>query len=91
MPSRLRVRWAAAASAAAFVAGVVTGQWTHDFTASAAKPSHIVATEANPSALRAVPTTFSDDELLGEIEVAASRNGPAALRPLDAMTPKVEK
>jgi hypothetical protein len=36
-----------------------------------------------------VPTTFSEEEFLGQIEVAASRNGPAALRPLDAMTPRV--
>ena len=36
----------------------------------------------------AVPTTFSEEEFLGQIELAASRNGPAALRPLDAMTPR---
>lgn len=88
LPSRPRVRWAAAASAAAFVAGVVTGQWTHTFTATEARPSHIVANEVGQSALRAVPTTFSEDEFLGQIEVAATRNGPLALRPLDAMTPR---
>ena len=31
-PTRPRVRWAAAVAAAAFVAGVLTGQWTHTFT-----------------------------------------------------------
>jgi hypothetical protein len=30
----------------------------------------------------------SDDELLGQVELAASGVGPAALRPLDAMTPR---
>ena len=91
LPSRPRVRWAAAASAAAFVAGVVTGNWTHTFTASETRPSHIVATEVGTSALRAVPTTFSEEEFLGQIEVAASRNGPVALRPLDVMTPKADE
>ena len=89
-PSRPRVRWAAAVAAAAFVAGVVTGQWTHSFTTRVDQlPAYVVANEAEPEPLRAVPTTFSEEEFLGQIEVAASRNGPAALRPLDAMTPRV--
>ena len=36
-----------------------------------------------------VATTFSEEEFLGQIESAGSRNGPPALRPLDAMTPRV--
>ena len=89
-PSRPRVRWAAAVAAAAFVAGVVTGQWTHSFTTRVDQlPAYVVANEAELEPLRAVPTTFSEEEFLGQIEVAASRNGPAALRPLDAMTPRV--
>lgn len=89
MPSRPRMRWAAALAAAAFVAGVVTGQWTHRFTDNTgAVPMQVVAREADPSSLRAVPTTFSEEEFLWELEAAASRNGPAVLRPLDAMTPR---
>ena len=89
MSSRPRLRWAAAAAAAAFVAGVLTGQWSHNFTrATGTAPSHIIANETGQPALLAVPTTFSEEEFLGQIEVAASRNGPAALRPLDAMTPR---
>jgi|SRR5688572_2064823 len=93
-PTRPRARWAAAVAAAAFVAGVITGQWTHTFSGSGTAfrsgtaPSHIVASEADQLPLRPVPTTFSEDEFLEQIEMAASRNGPAALRPLDAMTPR---
>jgi hypothetical protein len=38
-------------------------------------------------ALRAVSTSLSDDEFLGEVE-AAGNLGPPALRPLDALTPR---
>jgi len=86
--SRPRMRWAAAVAAAAFAAGVITGQWTHRLTDRDLPRSRIVANETDQTALRVVPTTFSDDEFLEQIEVAASRNGPAALRPLDAMTPR---
>ena len=89
-PSRPRMRWAAGMAAAAFVAGVLTGQWTHDFTGAtdSAVPMHIVASDTDQSQLRAVPTTFSEEEFLGQIEDAGARNGPNALRPLDAMTPR---
>ena len=87
MPTRPRVRWAAAAAAAAFVAGVLTGRVTHNFTlADERQPVRVVANEGQLP-LRAVPTTFSEDAFLDELEVAGSQNGPAALRPLDAMTP----
>ena len=91
--TRPPARWAAAVAAAAFVAGVITGQWTHTFAPSdtaftSGAPSHIVASEADQASLRPVPTTFSEDEFLEQIEMATSRNGPAALRPLDAMTPR---
>jgi hypothetical protein len=88
MSSRPHMRWAAAVAAAAFIAGVLTGQWSHDFTRSSVPaPTHIIANETGETPLRAVSTTFSEEEFLGQVEVAASR-GPAALRPLDAMTPR---
>lgn len=88
-PSRPRVRWAAAVAAAAFVAGVLTGQWTQSFTNRINQaPAYVVANEAELEPLRAVPTTFSEEEFLDQIEAAASRNGPVALRPLDAVTPR---
>jgi hypothetical protein len=91
--TRPRARWAAAVATAAFVAGVITGQWTHTFSRSAiafksGAPSHVVAGDTDQEPLRPVPTTFSEDEFLEQIEMAASRNGPVALRPLDAMTPR---
>jgi len=86
--SRPHMRWAAAVAAAAFAAGVITGQWTHSFTGPNRTTSPIVANETGQTTLRVVPTTFSEDEFLDEVEVAASRTGPVALRPLDAMTPR---
>jgi hypothetical protein len=37
---------------------------------------------------RTVVASLSDDELLGQIELAVGSAGPAALRPLDALTPR---
>jgi hypothetical protein len=85
--TRPHVRWAAAAAAAAFFIGLVAGHLAHDLPARDARPAG-VAREANPGPLRAVSTTFSEDEFLVQIEVAAGSNGPAALRPLDDMTPR---
>lgn len=88
-PSRPRMRWAAGVAAAAFVAGLLTGQWTHTFTDNNDTTlMHVVANDREDVTVRPVSTTFSDEEFLGQIEVAASRNGPAALRTLDAMTPR---
>ena len=88
-PRRPPMRWAAGVAAAAFIAGVLTGLWTREFgDVTDAVPMHIVANDADQSTLRAVPTTFSEEEFLSQIESAGSRNSPAALRPLDAMTPR---
>jgi hypothetical protein len=87
--SRPRLRWAAAASAAAFVFGLVAGHLAHDLSLGPEPQSaSIVSTGASPAPLRAVPTTFSEDEFLGQIELAAHQSGPVALRALDAMTPR---
>ena len=87
--SRPHVRWAAAAAAAAFVIGLLTGHLAHDLPGRQQAPSpEVVANETGATPLRAVSTTFSEDEFLGQIEVAAGSNGPAALRALDAMTPR---
>ena len=88
-PTRPPMRWAAGVAAAAFVAGVLTGQWTQSFgNLTDTAPMHIATSKTDSTSLRAVPTTFSEEEFLGQIESAGSRNGPAALRPLDAMTPR---
>lgn len=89
MRSRPHIRWAAGAAAAAFVMGLVAGHLVHELPLNDDRAvTGIVANEANSLPLRAVSTTFSEDEFLGQIELAASSNGPAALRPLDAMTPR---
>jgi hypothetical protein len=87
--TRPPMRWAAAAAAAAFVVGMVAGHLVHDLPRQEPPAAaRIVGNEADPAPLRAVPTTFSEDEFLVQIELAAGRNGPAALRPLDDMTPR---
>lgn len=87
--SRPHLRWAAAVAAAAFLVGVVTGLVAHDIPSRAERSTpQFVASDAEATTLRAVSTTFSEDEFLGQVEQAAGRSGPAALRPLDAMTPR---
>lgn len=87
--TRPHTRWAAAAAAAAFFVGVVAGHLAHDLPVRASRPvPEVVGTEADPAPLRAVSTTFSEDDFLGQLERAAFSNSPAALRPLDDMTPR---
>jgi hypothetical protein len=87
--TRPHVRWAAGAAAAAFVIGLVAGHLVHELPLRDDRATTVVvANETDSAPLRAVPTTFSEDEFLSQIELAAGRNGPAALRPLDDMTPR---
>ena len=74
-----RTRWVAAAAAAGLVVGLLGGHLTRDFSS---RPS-LHAVQAGVT-LRPLP---SDDELLGQVEVAFEGTGPSALRPLDALTP----
>jgi hypothetical protein len=46
-----------------------------------------VRTQVNVAGAQA-RANASDDELLGQVELAASGVGPALLRPLDALTPR---
>lgn len=83
-------RWAsvAAAVAASFVVGILAEHLAHDVPGRRQSvPGTLVARQAAPIAtpIRAVT---SDDELLGQVELAAGRVGPAALMPLDALTPR---
>jgi len=86
-PRRLRpARWGtvAAAVAASFLVGLLAEHLAHDLPGSR---------QSIPSTRVASPTTqaranASDDELLGQVELAAIGVGPAALRPLDALTPR---
>jgi hypothetical protein len=85
-------RWVAAtgAVAVAFLVGIFTEHLAHQLPASrAGQPrlaSRVTATPVTRTATASM--SVSDDELLGQIEVAVGRTGPAALRPLDALTPR---
>ena len=84
-------RWVAAAAAAGLFVGLLAGHYAPDLpgTGRLAATPQIVANEAGQGVtMRAVSTTLSDDEFLGQIEVAIGNAGPAALRPLDALTPR---
>jgi hypothetical protein len=92
-PSRPAVRrtrrWISAtgAVAAAFLVGIYTEHFAHQFPIG--RPdARLAARAADVSAVRTVVASVSDDELLGQIELAVGSAGPAALAPLDALTPR---
>jgi ElaB/YqjD/DUF883 family membrane-anchored ribosome-binding protein len=88
-PRRIRpARWGtvAAAVAASFLVGLLAEHLAHDLPGSrqsiqAQRTQAAVATSTQARA-------SSDDEFLGQVEIAAVGVGPAALRPLDALTPR---
>jgi hypothetical protein len=87
-PRRLRpARWGTvvAAVAASFLVGLLAEHLAHDLPGSRQSiPSTRVASGPTTQAR----ANASDDELLGQVELAAIGVGPAALRPLDALTPR---
>lgn len=90
MRPRPRARWAVAAVAGAFVVGMLAGHLAHDLPVSGndIRTPRIVSNERDLPPLRAVSTTWSDEEFLAQVEQAAFRASPAALGPLDDMTPR---
>jgi hypothetical protein len=85
-------RWVAAAAALAFVAGVAAGQrLPTEFRfvpGSQMSGSHPATLEPTGTTLHAsTPLVPSDDEFLGELEIAA-QSRPAVLRHIDALTPR---
>jgi hypothetical protein len=94
-PARTRptTRWIAAAAAAGLLIGLVTGHMTHDFTGGGrpipiSARAAVVPGEAAGTTMRAAAAVVTDDEFLGQIEAAVDSTGPAALRPLDVLTPR---
>jgi hypothetical protein len=82
-------RWIAAtgAVAAAFLVGIYTEHFAHQFPLS--RPdARIASRAADTVASRTVIASVSDDELLGQIELAGGSTAPAVLAPLDALTPR---
>jgi hypothetical protein len=84
-------RWVAAAAVVAFIAGVVAGQrLPNQFHFGPVQHVAVSRTAPEPTGttLRASsPLAPSDDEFLGEVEMAAESR-PAVLRHLDALTPR---
>ena len=83
-------RWIAAAGAVAvaFLVGVFTEHLVHQLPVGGVRPETRIARSTDAVVTRTVAASLSDDELLGEIEAAVDSAGPAALRPLDALTPR---
>jgi len=81
-------RWGtvAAAVAASFLIGLLAEHLAHDLPGS--RQSMPVSRMQANVPISQVRNVASDDELLGQVELAASGVGPAALRPLDALTPR---
>lgn len=90
-PAARRVRrWIAAtgAVAVAFLVGVFTEHLAHQLPGGARPEARIASRATDAAVTRTVVASVSDDELLGQIEAAGGSAGPAALRPLDALTPR---
>jgi hypothetical protein len=91
-PAARRVRrWIAAtgAVAVAFLVGVFTEHLVHQQPVGGVRPETRIASRGTDAVVtRTVAASVSDDELLGQIEAAVDSAGPAALRPLDALTPR---
>jgi hypothetical protein len=90
-PTVRRVRrWIAAtgAVAVAFLVGVFTEHLAHQLPVSRLPEARVASRAPDVPVTRTVVASTSDDELLGQIELAGGSAGPAALRPLDALTPR---
>jgi hypothetical protein len=88
--TRPHTRWIAAAAAAGLVIGAVAGHLVHEIPVRANPPLAVAGRAADeaPPALRAVATTFSEDDFLDQIETAADSPGGSALRLLHDATPR---
>jgi hypothetical protein len=81
-------RWIAAAAVAGLLVGAAAGRLGYQARALGAPHAVAMMPAQTPTTPRPVATTLSDDELLGQIELAADTRGGASLRPLDELTPR---
>ena len=90
--TRPAMRWIAGAAAAGLVIGLLAGHLAHDFSVIRPGRATQLAIAARPAAdvptLRAVATTISEDDFLGQIDLAIEGSGSTSLRPLDELTPR---
>lgn len=78
--------WVAAAAAAAGLAvGLLAGHLS-DLPGVTSAPDRVV-TSSRPATGPLRPAVLSDDEFLGQLELAVGSATPAVLNPLDALTP----
>ena len=82
-------RWIAAAAVAGLVVGLAAGRLAPDTRRAlgGGRQTTTVVTTAPAQALTAA-TPLSDDQLLGEIELAINGRGGPSLQPLDELTPR---
>jgi len=88
--ARPTTRWVAAAAAAGLIVGLVAGHLTHDFPVGVhpAMRPQVARQQIAATSMREASVAMTDDEFLGEVEQAIDSSGPAALRPIDALTPR---
>ena len=84
---RPATRWVAAAAAAGLVLGVLGGHFARNLTDVDHTTPAVVSQAPGPAAVRTISMT-TEDEFLGQIELAVGSAGPAVLRPIDALTPR---
>jgi hypothetical protein len=89
--TRPTTRWVAAAAAAGLFVGLVAGHFSHDLpvgTHASLRPQVVARQQIAGTSMREASMAITDDEFLGEVEQAIDSSGPAALRPIDALTPR---
>jgi hypothetical protein len=91
-PVRGGTRWVAAAVAAGVILGIVGEHVTERLRGTRVRRAYqapAVQVVAEPGIAVRTVSTGSDDEFYGQVELAFGSAGPAALRPLDVLTPRV--
>jgi len=91
-PVRGGTRWVAAAVAAGVILGVIGEHVTERITRNGrprrAFQAPIVQVLSEPGVAVRTISTGSDDDFYGQVELAFGSAAPAALRPLDVLTPR---
>lgn len=84
---RPAMRWLAAAAAAGLLIGLLAGHFAHQFPARTLSSRVVPARPGIGTALAVATPPASDEEFLGQLEVALQSPSTAILRPLDDLTP----
>jgi hypothetical protein len=91
--TRPAMRWIAGAAAAGLLIGLLAGHLAHDFSMLRPVRAGTIAAAVRPApdapTSQAVATTISEDEFLGQVDVAIEEAGSSSLRALDDLTPRV--